>query len=384
MTVHDAHRRSRPLPARTGQRTSVPAHLAARPRRAVACSSTPTSTTAPAPTAPGRGPAPPTGDARHRAVRRDVLRAVRLRALAARRHGGARRPGRAGPAGCCCSAGWRGCCRSTTRSSWSSGRPTNPSLPGHWQDLLLHLTFTHVYSDDYIFWTVGPAWSLGVEFHFYVADGAVRPARPSGGTPRRSRAARVAAVAALPRPARGRRDRLPGLERSTWRSPPHEDWSAWFSPLSRAADFGLGTGLAVARRDRRPARPVDARRPRRHRHRRAGRCWSPPGRSRSSASGGTRRTPRPWRRPGRRRAPRRAVAAGPGVAAAGRARRARLRGLPDPRAGDAVPGSRRRCCPRRAPVRSSWSLPRWSRCRPSRSPGSARGPSKPLASRCWR
>ena len=45
---------------------------------------------------------------------------------------------------------------------------TNPSLPGHWQDLLLHLTFTHVYSDQYIFWTDGPAWSLAVEFHFYV------------------------------------------------------------------------------------------------------------------------------------------------------------------------------------------------------------------------
>ena len=45
---------------------------------------------------------------------------------------------------------------------------TNPSLPGHWQDLVLHLTFTHVYSDQYIFWTDGPAWSLAVEFHFYV------------------------------------------------------------------------------------------------------------------------------------------------------------------------------------------------------------------------
>ena len=45
---------------------------------------------------------------------------------------------------------------------------TNPSLPGHWQDLVMHLTFTQVYSDQYIFWTDGPAWSLAVEFHFYV------------------------------------------------------------------------------------------------------------------------------------------------------------------------------------------------------------------------
>ena len=35
---------------------------------------------------------------------------------------------------------------------------TNPVFPGHWQDLVLHLTFTHVYSDTYIFWTNGPAW----------------------------------------------------------------------------------------------------------------------------------------------------------------------------------------------------------------------------------
>ena len=70
---------------------------------------------------------------------------------------------------------------------------TNPSLPGHWQDLLLHLTFTQVYSDQYVFWTAGPAWSLAVEFHFYVlmalsvpvvhalARRAARPGRPGGG-----------------------------------------------------------------------------------------------------------------------------------------------------------------------------------------------------------
>ena len=61
---------------------------------------------------------------------------------------------------------------------------TNPDLPGHWQDLLLHLTFTHVYSDQYIFWTDGPAWSLAVEFHFYVLMALSVPARPCRRTTR--------------------------------------------------------------------------------------------------------------------------------------------------------------------------------------------------------
>ncbi len=73
---------------------------------------------------------------------------------------------------------------------------TNPSLPGHWQDLLLHLTFTHVYSDDYIFWTVGPAWSLGVEFHFYVLMALSVPLVACRSTPRRQPGGRGRAVAA--------------------------------------------------------------------------------------------------------------------------------------------------------------------------------------------
>ncbi|MGV9860173.1 acyltransferase family protein [Gordonia sp. NPDC003425] len=55
---------------------------------------------------------------------------------------------------------------------WSA---TNTSLPGKWQDLFLHLTMLHVYSDRYIFWTDGPAWSLAVEFHFYVLMAIVTP-----------------------------------------------------------------------------------------------------------------------------------------------------------------------------------------------------------------
>lgn len=40
--------------------------------------------------------------------------------------------------------------------------------PGQVADLLLHLTFTQTFHPDYIFWTVGPTWSLAVEMHFYL------------------------------------------------------------------------------------------------------------------------------------------------------------------------------------------------------------------------
>ena len=124
---------------------------------------------------------------------------------------------------------------------------TNPDLPGHWQDLVLHLTFTHVYSDQYIFWTDGPAWSLAVEFHFYVLMALFIPlihavlVRTEG---RHARVARIAIVSVLPAVLV-----LAGLAYLAWEtvwSPTGlENWSVLFSPLSRAADFGIGTGLAV-------------------------------------------------------------------------------------------------------------------------------------------
>jgi peptidoglycan/LPS O-acetylase OafA/YrhL len=121
---------------------------------------------------------------------------------------------------------------------------TNPTLPGHWQDLVLHLTFTQVYSDQFIFWANGPAWSLAVEFHFYVLMALCVPLVNAGVRRVRSRAARLAVVSGLPvlLVAGG----LLYLAWATVWSPVEPDnWSVLFSPLSRAADFGVGTALAV-------------------------------------------------------------------------------------------------------------------------------------------
>ncbi len=121
---------------------------------------------------------------------------------------------------------------------------TNPSLPGHWQDLVLHLTFTHVYSDQYIFWTNGPAWSLAVEFHFYILIAMTIPLVHAATRRVRSRAGRVAIAMSLPLLCAA-----VGAAYLAWQimvaQPPETDWSAWFNPLAKALDFGIGMTLAV-------------------------------------------------------------------------------------------------------------------------------------------
>ena len=121
---------------------------------------------------------------------------------------------------------------------------SNPSLPGHWQDLLLHLSFTQVYSDQYIFWTDGPAWSLAVEFHFYVLMALSVPLIHAGVRRTRTRRARLGLVLVLPALLT-----VGGLGYLAWMTTSGnvaiDNWSVLYSPMSRAADFGIGTGLAV-------------------------------------------------------------------------------------------------------------------------------------------
>ena len=121
---------------------------------------------------------------------------------------------------------------------------TNPSLPGHWQDLLAHLTFTQIYSDEYIFWTDGPAWSLAVEFHFYVLMALSVPVVNAAAQRLESRRARLAAASVLPVLCA-----LIGVGYLLWATVlTHQEatnWSIWFAAPSRGVDFAIGMGLAV-------------------------------------------------------------------------------------------------------------------------------------------
>ncbi|MFW6773380.1 acyltransferase family protein [Nocardioides sp. CPCC 205120] len=123
--------------------------------------------------------------------------------------------------------------------SWS-----NPNLPGHWKDLVLHLTFTHVYSDEYIFWTNGPAWTLAVEFHFYVLVALLTPLIHRAVTKARTKDDRIALALGVPLLMI-----VVGLLYIAWltqvRRPEVTDWSLVFSPVGKATDFGIGMLLAV-------------------------------------------------------------------------------------------------------------------------------------------
>jgi peptidoglycan/LPS O-acetylase OafA/YrhL len=121
---------------------------------------------------------------------------------------------------------------------------SNPNLPGHWEDLLLHLTFTHVYSDQYIFWTNGPAWTLAVEFHFYVLIALVTPLMHRAVVKAKSKDERIALALGVPLVLT-----ITGLVYIAWVTqiarPATTDWSIIFSPIGKSTDFGIGMLLAV-------------------------------------------------------------------------------------------------------------------------------------------
>ncbi|MDI5977279.1 acyltransferase family protein [Amycolatopsis magusensis] len=122
---------------------------------------------------------------------------------------------------------------------------TNPEFPGNWRDLLLHLSFTHVYSDDYIFWTNGPAWSLADEMHFYLLLAVLGPlsyrwcARFGGA--RAKLAVLLTGVGTLIAVSFGYKL----LAKYVW-AVPHDRWSVWFGPLAKLDLFAIGLLMAVA------------------------------------------------------------------------------------------------------------------------------------------
>ncbi len=119
---------------------------------------------------------------------------------------------------------------------------SNTSLPGQWRDLLLHTTMTHVYSQKYIFWTDGPAWSLAVEFHFYLLMALTVPVigRCCAGTTAGAR--RSALVLLLPLAMCAA-----GIAWLFWAVHHRavDEWPIWFGPLAKMPIFAFGMLLAV-------------------------------------------------------------------------------------------------------------------------------------------
>lgn len=120
----------------------------------------------------------------------------------------------------------------------------NPSLPGDWRDLLEHLTFTHVFDQERIFYTLGPTWSLSLEIAFYLTLVAVGPLAIRACRRLSTRRARVAlcasGCAAL------------YLAPVAWIAVahhalgiPHTNWPVYFGPQARLGGFAAGMLLAV-------------------------------------------------------------------------------------------------------------------------------------------
>ncbi|WP_062205512.1 acyltransferase family protein [Demequina salsinemoris] len=116
-------------------------------------------------------------------------------------------------------------------------------LDANWRDLLEHLTFTQVYDDSRIFYTIGPAWSLAIEVQFYVLL-AVIGLGLSWLAPRLSRGAGLALATAAPVVL------FAGslaYKLHAWLvlGAAGDDWSVWFGLPAKLDEFALGMLLAV-------------------------------------------------------------------------------------------------------------------------------------------
>ncbi|AJT63595.3 acyltransferase family protein [Streptomyces chattanoogensis] len=121
----------------------------------------------------------------------------------------------------------------------------NPTLPGNWRDLVEHLTFTHVFDQQRIFYTLGPTWSLSLEVLFYLVLVALGPLAVRACRLLRQRRSRVAVCAAgcaflfvVPLVWIAVAHYVVGV--------PHTDWVVYFGPQARFGGFAAGMGLAVA------------------------------------------------------------------------------------------------------------------------------------------
>jgi peptidoglycan/LPS O-acetylase OafA/YrhL len=124
---------------------------------------------------------------------------------------------------------------------WSS---RNPTLPGDWRDLVEHLTFTHVFDQERIFYTLGPTWSLSLEVAFYLALVALGPLAVRVCRGLATRRARVAVCASgcavlfvLPLVWISVAHYVLGV--------PHTNWPVYFGPQARFGGFAAGMALAV-------------------------------------------------------------------------------------------------------------------------------------------
>jgi peptidoglycan/LPS O-acetylase OafA/YrhL/peroxiredoxin len=122
--------------------------------------------------------------------------------------------------------------------------------PDQFRDLLRHLTFTQIYNNQRIFYTIGPAWSLAVEVHYYVFTGLLVWILTKIGRRVASRRRRIVLVAAVPAVAA-----VVSIAFKAWAYYIRHDaldnaigakhYTVYYSALARADGFAFGMLLAV-------------------------------------------------------------------------------------------------------------------------------------------
>ncbi|MFP5364569.1 MAG: acyltransferase family protein [Thermoleophilia bacterium] len=121
---------------------------------------------------------------------------------------------------------------------------------GQIADLLRHLTFTQIYHNEQIFYTIGPAWSLAAEIHYYVFAAlliAVLTPLARRVASRRRRAWLIAAVplalAVASIAYKWWAFYVAGYGLDNWLGPKH--YTVYYSALARGDGFAFGMLLAV-------------------------------------------------------------------------------------------------------------------------------------------
>ena len=133
-----------------------------------------------------------------------------------------------------------------------------PSLPGDWRDLLEHLTFTQVFDEKRIFYTIGPAWSLSVEVFFYLALMLLGLGLPRACRRLRGRRQRIAVLASGTAALAAVSLAWKAWSFSIGHRPTTGAFTTWFGPLANFDSFAAGMAVAIiaaACGDRRPLGP---------------------------------------------------------------------------------------------------------------------------------
>jgi peptidoglycan/LPS O-acetylase OafA/YrhL len=120
----------------------------------------------------------------------------------------------------------------------------NPTLHGDWIDLIEHLTFTQIFDEKRIFYTLGPVWSMSLEIFFYgllviLGPAAVRLCRRLA-----TRRQRVTVLLT----GCGVLLAIPVVWNATAFLVFHisfEHWPVYFGPQARFGAFAVGMALAV-------------------------------------------------------------------------------------------------------------------------------------------